>query len=224
MRTKSQQGDTGYKTIMKMTNKHTSSHGFTPFTREGSPPQVQGDKPSAEVARHLGTPFSGVRAVGTAVARSLHTREVTGSIPVPPTKRDRHTYTFPHQLMPLEAAQCEADLEEALQSIVDHRAKMAETRETPMPRQVYVIHAEGTDLHKIGVAVCAKKRLQTLQKGFPYRLDLVAVVDVPPGEIFQYERHLHRLMADCRVEGEWFEFSPESFRASIDAVIAKRTA
>jgi len=64
---------------------------------------------------------------------------------------------------------------------------------------LYVVHQEGTNLVKIGVAANVTKRLTQLQGGNPYPLSLVATVR---GNIS--ERRLHQTLAALRVRGEWF--------------------
>jgi hypothetical protein len=73
---------------VKTASKYASGHGRTPFTREGSSQQNQGDAPIDQVSSNLGTSFSGVGAVSSAVEHGVHIAGVAGSRPAPPTKRD----------------------------------------------------------------------------------------------------------------------------------------
>jgi hypothetical protein len=98
------------------------------------------------------------------------------------------------------------------------RAANAKPRTEKTPTQVYVINAEGTHLCKIGIAMSAEKRLRVLQKGFPYRLWLVAVCDYDGPDIFRYERELHRTMRDYRLNGEWFDIDPDMLLDNLQTV------
>jgi len=122
---------------------------------------------------------------------------------------------------PFEVAEAQRDLEEAKRLNAAIRASRGGKRKEPTPRQVYVLNAEGTLLNKIGVAYCAKKRLQVLQKGFPYRLWLVTVIDYDGPDIFRYERKLHKTMRNCRLQGEWFEFDPHTFLSTLKGIRAR---
>lgn len=63
---------------------------------------------------------------------------------------------------------------------------------------VYLLHAEGTDLYKIGKAVDVDKRIANLQTSSPHKLTLFAVVEGTR------ERDLHARYKQFRRHGEWF--------------------
>lgn len=72
---------------------------------------------------------------------------------------------------------------------------------------VYLLHAEGTNRYKIGRSVNPITRCADIQKQSPYPLRIIktrwtldAIAD---------EANLHRITAQYRVFGEWFELTPE---------------
>jgi hypothetical protein len=70
-------------------------------------------------------------------------------------------------------------------------------------RVVYLIHAEGTDLYKIGVTAAGKtvRRAQVLQTGCPYALRMVDTIAGDEG----LERALHAYFDPLSIRGEWFK-------------------
>lgn len=71
---------------------------------------------------------------------------------------------------------------------------------------VYVVGAVGHPI-KIGVAVDPESRLAKLQTGSPARLVLHYAVSVL--DAFGVERASHATLSAHRLEGEWFDVSPE---------------
>lgn len=67
---------------------------------------------------------------------------------------------------------------------------------------VYLIHAQGTKLYKIGVAADPEARLRELQTANP--LGLVLLYKIPGTR--SVEQAIHRKLEEYRVRGEWFEF------------------
>lgn len=63
---------------------------------------------------------------------------------------------------------------------------------------VYLVHAKGTDLYKIGKAVDVGKRISDLQTSSPYKLVILAVVEGTR------EKDLHARYKQFRQHGEWF--------------------
>lgn len=70
---------------------------------------------------------------------------------------------------------------------------------------VYVL--EGNGLYKIGKSRRADKRLGALQCGQPFKTQLVCAI--PNDDIHQLEKQLHARFAHKRVNGEWFDLSPD---------------
>ena len=68
---------------------------------------------------------------------------------------------------------------------------------------VYLIKIKDTDLHKIGVANDAKKRLAALQTSNPFELELVSCYQVEGP--YDHEKRLHRHFQEFRTQGEWFK-------------------
>lgn len=66
---------------------------------------------------------------------------------------------------------------------------------------VYCIHAEGTDLVKIGVSSRPRRRLQNLQIGCPFPLSVIGLV--AGGK--DAESRIHDDLRNKRKTGEWFE-------------------
>lgn len=78
---------------------------------------------------------------------------------------------------------------------------------------LYVIGLEDEQFHgivKIGVTNNMQKRLQTLQTGCPWRLEVKAMVYRP--DSFQFESWLHEHFTEYRMreDGEWFDFGQDS--------------
>lgn len=69
---------------------------------------------------------------------------------------------------------------------------------------VYLIHMKDTPYYKIGISTNnPSKRLSELQVSTPYDLVLIESFQVPNPRML--EREIHRVLAHCRVRGEWFE-------------------
>lgn len=78
--------------------------------------------------------------------------------------------------------------------------------------QIYFIQQEGGPV-KIGVSNDVEKRLATLQTGSPRLLRLLG--SIPGDELLEQE--IHHRFSGHRLQGEWFEASPE-LMAFIDEV------
>lgn len=181
-----------------MSTECVGGHGITPFTREGSAEPNQDASDGIEVARHLGTSFSVARAVGTAVARPLHTGKVTGSIPVPPTS-DEPTILF----LTADAARRGADRGLVVQSAY-----------------IYVIEAIGLDLFKIGMAVDFRARFSSYRTECPVPCRPLIIAAVPKADVQKIESALHAHYQDRRRKGEWFALTPEDIDG-LEAAIKK---
>jgi DNA-binding XRE family transcriptional regulator len=72
---------------------------------------------------------------------------------------------------------------------------------------IYALGAEGTSLVKIGSTKYAlETRVKALQTGQPFPLYVVASVRVD-ADVRRIEQHVHRLLAQVRQRGEWFDIT-----------------
>ena len=81
---------------------------------------------------------------------------------------------------------------------------------------IYFVRAAGTDFVKIGYTqdqASLKGRLQALQTGRPWRLDVLRTID--PADRW-VEGWLHEVYAAQRHQGEWFTYSHDMMTISID--------
>lgn len=70
--------------------------------------------------------------------------------------------------------------------------------------KVYLVEAVGVQAVKIGfTSGCVQKRLEYLQTGSPHELRVVASVDADKG----FETDLHKMLADYRIRGEWYDIN-----------------
>lgn len=77
-------------------------------------------------------------------------------------------------------------------------------------RGVYVVHAEGTDRYKIGIASNLRRRLASLRAMSPVPLKLVLFIERRNRrDCSKHERDLHLRFAGSRLHGEWFAGSPD---------------
>jgi hypothetical protein len=74
---------------------------------------------------------------------------------------------------------------------------------------LYVIHATGSTRFKIGIARDPKGRLATLQVGSSVPLAIVSTTKVTSVDD---EHHAHRVLAQWRRQGEWFDLGYKSDR------------
>lgn len=70
---------------------------------------------------------------------------------------------------------------------------------------VYLIHAEGTDRYKIGRSVNPVVRLEQLKGQSPYPLRIIECFWSP--DAIADEIGIHKMFAEYRAHGEWFEFT-----------------
>jgi hypothetical protein len=85
---------------------------------------------------------------------------------------------------------------------------------------VYVIHAQGCGLFKIGWAKDPAKRIRDLQTASPDALELVGS---RPGTL-RDEADLHRRFRPLRIRGEWFALAPEDVQAILGVAYARTPA
>lgn len=75
-----------------------------------------------------------------------------------------------------------------------------------LPRKVYLIRCERTEATKIGISVNPARRVAQLQTGTSSRLTLLFEFHSRFPSLV--EGALHRLFADRRVSGEWYDVKP----------------
>lgn len=73
----------------------------------------------------------------------------------------------------------------------------------PLPSYVYLLWVIGTTRYKIGRTTNPSQRIQDLQFQSPFPLKLIGLLYTE--DCIEQELRLHRLAADYRVRGEWFE-------------------
>jgi hypothetical protein len=83
------------------------------------------------------------------------------------------------------------------------------TKKTPRPKDSkinFVYCIAGGDWMKIGFSCDPYKRLNTLQTGFPIRLDLRASREFPGiPQAKAFEKRMHKKFARHKLRGEWFD-------------------
>lgn len=86
---------------------------------------------------------------------------------------------------------------------------------------VYFIRCGDTDLIKIGKARNVETRLDALQTGCPYKLNIFIKIKCKSEEqAFQTEMKLHKILSCHRFRGEWFKL-PNSEIKKIGDVVDK---
>ncbi len=86
------------------------------------------------------------------------------------------------------------------------RPKAAPKRKKP-PEPGYVYVLEGNGTYKIGRAKDPVKRSELLAIQLPYKVNLLFTI--PASNPRSLEADLHEHFADKRLNGEWFDLSPE---------------
>lgn len=71
--------------------------------------------------------------------------------------------------------------------------------------KIYLINATGTGRFKVGQARDVAIRLQALNCGSPFPLDLVYAVQVRNTDAYRIEFRLHQVLRQYQVRGEWFK-------------------
>lgn len=82
------------------------------------------------------------------------------------------------------------------------------------PGYVYLMHAVGTDMYKVGLSINPEKRAEKLDCESPHRVVLVHKILVD--QMKRIEDYFHSLFRDNHVKGEWFrldEFEVKMFCA-----------
>lgn len=103
-----------------------------------------------------------------------------------PTERDN----------PISSRENREKSEDRLAGALRFCARLSRSRRS----QLYVI--EAGDFVKIGVAFNVVKRLNEMQVGCPYKLQLLAWVDCE--DAYAAESAVHRHLQGCHYRGEWF--------------------
>lgn len=78
---------------------------------------------------------------------------------------------------------------------------------TPRARSGHIYLVEGQNCYKIGKSVDVPTRAGafTLQLPFPIQL----IHSIPTSDMVWAEAYMHRTFAHCRMNGEWFDLSPD---------------
>lgn len=75
------------------------------------------------------------------------------------------------------------------------------------PGYVYLLNEVNGDHYKIGRTVNPKSRLKTFSVKLPYKVEFEAVIETD--DMYSLEAQLHHRFADKRVDGEWFDLTPD---------------
>jgi hypothetical protein len=89
----------------------------------------------------------------------------------------------------------------------------------PRYRNLYVIQQGDFDVVKIGIAVDVSRRASTLQSAHGHRPHVRKVWKLGFRESRLVETVVHRVLANCRLLGEWFEVGHDAAIAAIYDVI-----
>lgn len=84
---------------------------------------------------------------------------------------------------------------------------------------IYLVNAENTDLYKIGyTSVGVESRLQALQTGNPYKLNIIKQSD---GSVSK-EKYIQDWFCFKKTRGEWFQLNDDDVKNVIDMMIDKK--
>ena len=158
--------------------------------------------------------------------RFFFPREVLALYPTPLRTMiaDREGYTLTHE----QAAQLIENIQrfyahvtpdhiEQLNQPIPQPERVKQPKPSPKPKPlpkpgtVYVIKAEKTGLYKIGYTINPEQRLKQLQLSSPDILHYV--IEIQIGDMVALEKRLHEEYADKRVNGEWFNLTPEDVQS-----------
>lgn len=75
---------------------------------------------------------------------------------------------------------------------------------------------------KIGVAGDPAARAKDIQTACPFEIALFRSWRLPISDrdVFMFERQLHELLAEHRLQGEWFDLSPEQASDHVEITLA----
>jgi uncharacterized protein YlzI (FlbEa/FlbD family) len=96
-------------------------------------------------------------------------------------------------------------------SIIDGTYNIAPqyTKSPPKKKAIpgYVYLISGSKSYKIGMSKTPIKRIEKLSVVLPFPIKTIALIESQ--DIKQLEQQLHKRFADKRINGEWFDLSPE---------------
>jgi hypothetical protein len=72
-------------------------------------------------------------------------------------------------------------------------------------KKVYVMQCSETSVIKIGISCDPSTRLATIQTGYPFKLNIVRVINSRKMTAAKLESSLHKALDDFRLNGEWFD-------------------
>jgi len=100
-------------------------------------------------------------------------------------------------------------IDRALAIIADYEARLARRtpKHPPRDRSGYIYLVEGQNCYKIGKSIDVPTRTRSfgLQLPFPTKL----IHSMPTDDMVWAEAYMHRTFAHCRMNGEWFDLSPD---------------
>ena len=79
---------------------------------------------------------------------------------------------------------------------------------------IYIVKCD--EYYKIGYSFNVVNRLNSLQGGNPYPLELILVRKLPEAKYF--ESVLHNVFKKFRIRGEWFKISPQNIEILIKTI------
>lgn len=85
------------------------------------------------------------------------------------------------------------------------RRKQLNSIKPDKAKSVYIIQCPQTKLIKIGISADPLGRLSGLQTGYPFKLNLLRVIESKKYTAKRLEKILHIALIDFRLEGEWFD-------------------
>ncbi len=91
------------------------------------------------------------------------------------------------------------------------RVQGANMKKKHGPGYLYLIHAVGTDLYKIGLATNVARRFLAISYAVPFDIDLLHII--PTDRQLDGEQFLHQVFAEKRVRGEWFRLTQRDVAA-----------
>lgn len=78
---------------------------------------------------------------------------------------------------------------------------------------LYLLRAEGTDLHKIGITANLDSRIRTISTSCPYRIQMLACYEFySQQKASERERYWHKHFAAKRANREWFRLTGEDVK------------
>lgn len=110
----------------------------------------------------------------------------------------------------LEFAGRASIVDEALALIADKEARRPLRRSVqtnPRTRSGYIYLVEGQSCYKIGKSIDVPSRTRSFGLQLPFPTQLIH--SMPTDDMVWAEAYLHRTFAHCRMNGEWFDLSPE---------------